>query len=60
MKAPKVVYSTDGVNEREASATYDSVRQRYYYLLPNNGTGKIVMTGEAVNLEFHSSIAVSN
>ena len=23
LKAPKVVYSTDGVNEREASATYD-------------------------------------
>lgn len=57
LKAPKVVYSTDGVNEREASATYDSVRQRYYYLLPNNGTGKIVMTGEAVNLEFHSSLS---
>ena len=57
LTAPKVVYSTDDVNEIEASATYDSVQQCYYYRLPNHGTGKIVMTGEAVNLEFHSSLS---
>ncbi|MFR8121754.1 MAG: hypothetical protein ACLU77_08340 [Waltera sp.] len=58
LTAPKVVYSTDDVNEIEASATYDSVQQCYYYRLPNHGTGKIVMNRVKQSVqEFHSGLS---